>query len=66
MKTYDGVEVTDGHPRDKYGRPFGLELWKGGPILGGRGWRAFADQQARRKVEEAPLPRLRPDRGVWE
>ena len=48
------------------GRRWGDRMWPGGPITGGPEWRAFAADRARRIREEAPLPRLKPERGVWE
>lgn len=45
---------------------WGDALWPNGPIMGGPNWREFAAERARRIRETAPLPRLKPERGVWE
>lgn len=46
------------HPTDEYGRPYGVPLWPGGPILGGKDWQEFVTAKAQRDAEKAPLPRI--------
>ena len=38
---------------DQYSRPFGSELWRGGPTLGGRQAAQFAQARDRRRSEQA-------------
>ena len=76
MSTHDwtdertGEVVTGTAP---CGRPWGTQLWPGGPILGGENWREFAVERMRRERSQPFTPRaaaavrnFNEPRGEWE
>jgi hypothetical protein len=40
---------------DDYGRPWGVRLWEGGPILGGIDWRDFVEKRFAIEMKIAAL-----------